>query len=122
MNGAEGVEGVEGVEGAEGVEGVEGVERVEGAERVPKWFQNGPQMVPKVAWKATGGAAGKAYVDQVAPQTGAGGTQKKKIKKKTTMQLAKGAKSSKNYQTWCHFGFKLVPKWSQNGPLGHPKP
>ena len=28
---------------------------VEGAERVPKWFQNGPQMVPKVAWKATGG-------------------------------------------------------------------
>ena len=55
MNGAEGVEGVEGVEGAEGVEGVEGVERVEGAERVPKWFQNGPQMVPKVAWKATGG-------------------------------------------------------------------
>ena len=55
MNGAEGIEGVEGVEGAEGVEGVEGVERVEGAERVPKWFQNGPQMVPKVAWKATGG-------------------------------------------------------------------
>ena len=41
--------------GAEGVEGVEGVERVEGAERVPKWFQNGPQMVPKVAWKAIGG-------------------------------------------------------------------
>ena len=49
------MEGVEGVEGAEGVEGVEGVERVEGAERVPKWFQNGLQMVPKVAWKATGG-------------------------------------------------------------------
>ena len=22
----------------------------------------------------------------------------------------------------CHFGFRLVPKWSQNGPLGHPKP
>ena len=81
---------------------------------VPKWSPDGPKSGLEGDW----GAAGKAYVDQVAPQTGAGGTQKKKLRKKRPCSWPREPNRPKIIK----HGAILVSNWSQNGPLGHPKP
>ena len=80
---------------------------------VPKWSPDGPKSGLEGDW----GAAGKAYVDQVAPQTGAGGAQKKKLRKKRPCSRPRELKRPKIVK---HCAI-LVSDWSQNGPKMVPK-
>ena len=82
---------------------------------VPKWSPDGPKSGLEGDW----GAAGKAYVDQVAPQTGAGGAQKKKLRK-NDHAVGQGSqivqKLSNMVPFWFQIGPKMVPKWSPRPP------